>query len=142
MILFQLACANDHRFEAWFRDSATFDRQSAAGDIGCPFCADTHVSKAPMAPHVAKSVVNADSAEGRAQKVTRELMEVMDNLRRHVEDKCDYVGVDFPEEARRIHYGETDPRGIYGEASENETSALKEEGIEVHRFPWLNRRNN
>jgi hypothetical protein len=69
-------------------------------------------------------------------------MEVMDNLRRHVEDTCDYVGVDFPEEARRIHYGEADPRGIYGEASENDTSALKDEGIEVHRFPWRNRRNN
>jgi hypothetical protein len=142
MILFQLACANDHRFEAWFRDSAAFDRQCAAGDIGCPICADTHVSKAPMAPHVAKSALKADGAEDRARKVTRELMEVMDNLRRHVEDKCDYVGVDFAEEARRIHYGETDPRGIYGKASENERSALKEEGIEVHRFPWLNRRNN
>ena len=142
MILFQLACANDHRFEAWFRDSAAFDRQSAAGDIGCPFCADTHVSKAPMAPHVAKSALKADSAEDRERKVTRELMEVMDNLRRHVEDKCDYVGVDFAEEARRIHYGETDPRGIYGEASENDRSALKEEGIEVHRFPWPHRRNN
>jgi hypothetical protein len=142
MILFQLACANDHRFEAWFRDSAAFDRQCAAGDIGCPFCASARVSKAPMAPHVVKSAAKADNAEDRAQKVTRELMEVMENLRRHVEDKCDYVGVDFPEEARRIHYGEADPRGIYGEASENEASALKEEGIEVHRFPWLNRRNN
>jgi hypothetical protein len=142
VILFQLACANDHRFEAWFRDSDAFDRQRAAGDIGCPFCDSSGVSKAPMAPHVAKSAVKAGSAEDRAQKVTRELMEVMDNLRRHVEDKCDYVGVDFPEEARRIHHGEADARGIYGEASENEASALKEEGIEVHRFPWLNRRNN
>lgn len=142
MILFQLACANDHRFEAWFRDNAAFDRQSGAGDIGCPFCTSVRVSKAPMAPHVAKSAVKADRAEDRAERVTRELMEVMDNLRRHVEDKCDYVGVDFPEEARRIHYGEADPRGIYGEASENEASDLKEEGIEVHRFPWLNRRNN
>ena len=142
MIVFELACANDHRFEAWFRDGAAFDRQCTAGDIGCPFCASTRVSKAPMAPHVAKFAVKADRAEDRAQKVTRELMEVMDDLRRHVEDKCDYVGVDFPEEARRIHYGEADPRGIYGEASENETSALKEEGIEVYRFPWPNRRNN
>jgi hypothetical protein len=142
MILFQLACANDHRFEAWFRDSASFDQQIAAGDIGCPFCADAHVSKAPMAPHIAKSPVKADSPRDRAQQVTRELMEVMDNLRRHVEDKCDYVGGDFPEEARRIHYGEADPRGIYGEASDNESAALKEEGIEVHRVPWPIRRNN
>lgn len=142
MILFKLVCANNHPFEAWFRDSAAFDRQCVAGDIGCPFCASTCVSKAPMAPHVAKSVVKGGSAEDRAQKVTRELMEVMENLRRHVEDNCDYVGVDFPEEARRIHYGEADARGIYGEASENEASDLKEEGIEVHRFPWLNRRNH
>jgi hypothetical protein len=142
MIVFQLACTNDHRFEAWFRDSAAFERQCADGDIGCPLCADTRVGKAPMAPHIAKSAVKAEGADERAQKVTRELMEVMDNLRRHVEDTCDYVGVDFPEEARRIHYGEADPRGIYGEASENDTSALKDEGIEVHRFPWLNRRNN
>ena len=142
MILFQLTCANDHRFEAWFRDSAAFDRQCAAGDIVCPFCADTRVSKAPMAPHVAKSAVKAVGAEDRAQKATKELMEVMDNLRRRVEANCDYVGGDFPEEARRIHYGEADPRGIYGEASESESSAVKEEGIEVHRLPWLNRRNN
>ena len=142
MIVFELACANDHRFEAWFRDGAAFDRQSADGDVSCPYCADSRVSKAPMAPHVAKTSERSDDGDDRMKKATRELMNVMEDLRRHVEDNCDYVGVDFAEEARRIHYGEKAARNIYGESSENETSALKEEGIDVHRVPWVIRRNN
>src|SRR6266849_3201248 len=107
MILFALRCAGDHEFEGWFRDGAAFDRQSAAGTIVCPQCGDNGVVKAPMAPRVARS--------------------------RNVEANCDYVGERFTEEARRIHYGESDPRGIYGEASVEDAKGLAEEGIEVNR---------
>jgi hypothetical protein len=131
MILFALRCAADHEFEGWFRDGATFDRQSAAGKIACPHCGDTSVSKAPMAPSVARS---------RGAEVVpspMRLRQALQELRRHIEANCDYVGESFAEEARRIHYGERDPRGIYGEASADDAKELAEEGIEVKQIPWL-----
>jgi hypothetical protein len=67
---------------------------------------------------------------------------VLEEMRRHIESNCDYVGKDFAEEARKIHYGETDPRGIYGETSDTEAKALEDEGIEVARVPWLPRENS
>jgi hypothetical protein len=133
MILFALRCAADHEFEGWFRDGATFDRQSAAGKISCPHCGDKSVTKAPMAPRVARSR-GSEGAPTPAQ-VRQALLE----LRRQVETNCDYVGDRFAEEARRIHYGESDRRGIYGEASADDAKDLTEEGIEVKRIPWLPR---
>jgi hypothetical protein len=131
MILFALRCASDHEFEGWFRDGAAFDRQSAGGKIACPQCGDTAVTKAPMAPRVARS---------RSAEVTpspAQLRKALQELRRHVETNCENVGERFAEEARRIHYGESDPRGIYGEASADDAKDLAEEGIEVNRIPWL-----
>jgi hypothetical protein len=131
MILFALRCAADHEFEGWFRDGAAFDRQSAGGKISCPQCGDTAVTKAPMAPRVARSrTVEATPSPAQLRKALQE-------LRRHVETHCDYVGERFAEEARRIHYGERDPRGIYGEASADDAKDLADEGIEVSRIPWL-----
>ena len=131
MILFALRCAADHEFEGWFRDGATFDRQSAGSKISCPHCGDTSVSKAPMAPRVTRSrAVEATPSPAQLRKALQE-------LRRHVETNCDYVGERFAEEARRIHYGEADPHGIYGEASRDESQALTEEGIEFGRIPWI-----
>lgn len=155
MILFELKCASDHRFEAWFRDGATYDAQAAAGTISCPHCGDTRVSKAPMAPRIAKSRKSAEPpAEGgsrpgpgpgsgpapdKAVALQAEMMRQLSELRRAVEENCDYVGDRFAEEARRIHYGETDPRGIYGEATPGDVAELKEEGVAIHRIPWLPR---
>jgi hypothetical protein len=130
MILFALRCAADHEFEGWFRDGATFDRQSAAGKIACPQCGDNSVEKAPMAPRVARS---RDADAPSPLQVSKALQE----LRSHIEANCDYVGDSFAEEARRIHYGERDPRGIYGEASASDAKDLAEEGIKVNRIPWL-----
>ncbi len=133
MILFALRCAGDHEFEGWFRDGATFDRQSAAGKIACPHCGDRSVTKAPMAPRVARSRP-AEAAPSPAQ-----VRQVLAELRRQVETNCDYVGDRFAEEARRIHYGEGDRRGIYGEASADDAKDLADEGIEVNQIPWLPR---
>ena len=133
MILFALRCAADHEFEGWFRDGATFDRQSAGGKIVCPHCGDKSVSKAPMAPRVARS--RPSEAVPTPAQVRQALLE----LRRQVETNCDYVGERFAEEARRIHYGDSDPRGIYGEASADDARDLAEEGIEVNHIPWLPR---
>jgi hypothetical protein len=131
MILFALRCAADHEFEGWFRDGAAFDRQSAGGKIACPQCGDKSVTKAPMAPRVARSRA-AEAAPSPAQ-----LRKALHELRCHIEANCDYVGESFAEEARRIYYGESNPRGIYGEASADDAKDLAEEGIEVNRIPWL-----
>ncbi len=133
MILFALRCAADHEFEGWFRDGAMFDKQSAGGKITCPQCGNNDVTKAPMAPRVARSR-KAEAAPSPAH-----LRTALQELRRHVETNCDYVGERFAEEARRIHYGESDPRGIYGETSAEDAAGLADEGIEVSRIPWLPR---
>jgi hypothetical protein len=133
MILFALRCAADHEFEGWFRNGAAFETQSAAGEIVCPSCGSKSVEKAPMAPHLGRSRKNEDAPS--AAQFRKALQEV----RREIEANCDYVGDRFAEEARRIHYGETDPRSIYGEASADDAKTLSEEGIEFARIPWPTR---
>jgi len=137
MILFELKCAQDHRFEGWFRDGRNYDSQRKGGKIVCPVCNSRKVEKAPMAPRIAKgapakTAKPADAPQTMAVKALRE-------LRAKVEADCDYVGPTFAEEARRIHYGETEPRGIYGETTDEEAEALDEEGIEFAKIPWLPR---
>lgn len=145
MIVFNLKCRRDHLFEAWFRDNVTFDEQVAAGVVGCPVCGSKKVEKALMAPHVAKS---GRARGGRAEEAARETAKVaqakkaLTELRRQVEENCDYVGPTFAEEARKIHYGESDERNIYGETSNDEAQALDEEGVKVQRIPWLPRDNS
>ncbi len=144
MIVYQLLCGNKHEFEAWFLDSATYAEQAKGGDVVCPFCGDTKVSKAIMAPRIAPkrsgpsdSVVRRD--ETRAREVAERILEAVGEIRQHVEANCDNVGDEFAVEARRIHYGETKARGIYGRASDDEAEALDEEGIEFYRLPQVRR---
>lgn len=159
MIKYQLRCAQGHEFEGWFKDSAAFDRQRKRHDIDCPVCGDADVAKAPMAPSIAKGArppasqqpaqpdsQDADDdapliSEARAEEVAHKIIEAVTLLRNHVEKECDYVGDKFAEEARRIHYGETDERGIYGEATEEEAEELDDEGIRVFRIPGKPRGN-
>ena len=136
MILFDLKCGEGHVFEAWFRNSGAYDAQAAAREIACPVCGDIRIAKAPMAPRIGKSRQEVEKTETAAQR-RAEVMRDLVELRRKVEENCDYVGDRFAEEARRIHYGEVEERGIYGEATEAETTELKEEGIEVGRIPWI-----
>jgi hypothetical protein len=133
MISFNLRCGKDHVFEAWFKDGKTYDRQARQGKVACPVCGDATVEKAPMAPNIA-SGVSRDPA-GRAA----ELRETLQKLRTEVEKNCDYVGENFAEEARKIHYKESEQRGIYGEASDEDARALQDEGIEFSRIPWPSR---
>lgn len=134
MILFQLKCGCGHSFEAWFRDGASYEAQATRGEISCPLCGDAAVGKAPMAPRLVRNV--GDGTE-RAARMVDDVGRALVELRRQVEDKCDYVGERFPEEARRIHYGEDDARPIYGEATAEEARELEEEGVAVARIPWV-----
>jgi hypothetical protein len=151
MILFDLRCAKGHVFEAWFRDGGTAERQLAARKVACPDCGSAKVAKAPMAPRIGKGARAADRAPSEKIPADRSpgappqgamagpsaVMAQLRELRAKVEANLDYVGERFAEEARRIHYGESDPRGIYGEASADDAKDLADEGIEVSRIPWL-----
>jgi hypothetical protein len=145
MICFSLLCANDHGFEGWFRDGATFERQAGEGSIACPSCGDTAVRKAMMAPAVVRSSSRARPspeppaapAEPTDEAKAAMMMFMLRKLREHVETNFENVGERFPEEARRIHYGETEEREIYGRANLEEAKELLEEGIGVRLLPDL-----
>lgn len=130
MILFTLRCNEGHEFEGWFRDGEGFETQQKAGEISCPHCADTQIEKALMAPAIARS-------RGKPALTPAQMRAALIELRRQVETNCDYVGERFAEEARKIHYGEVDPHGIYGEATNEESRELAEEGISCGRIPWI-----
>jgi hypothetical protein len=143
MIVFDLFCKEGHRFESWFRSGAAFERQQVDGAIECPLCGSRDVTKAPMAPHVARAAERTGEYPSTSPAAPpAEMLEVLRQLREHVENNYDYVGATFPEEARRIFYGETECRDIYGEASAAEAEALQDEGIDVQPVPWLFRRND
>lgn len=133
MIVFSLRCAESHEFEGWFRDNAAYEAQQAEGGIACPYCGGTRIGKAPMAPRIGKS--GEDKARTR-QALLAEAHRKLAELRRHVEENCEYVGERFAAEARRIHGGETERRDIYGEATADEAESLADEGIPVTPLPW------
>jgi hypothetical protein len=138
MIVYELKCSAGHVFEGWFRDGKTYDRQAAAGKVACAVCGDNDIAKAPMAPRLAKHR-GGDNEPRTRSAPPAEVMKLLGELRKNVESECDYVGERFSEEARRIHYGEAEKRGIYGEASDEQAKELVDEGIEVKKIPWVPR---
>ena len=137
MILYELRCEAGHGFEAWFRNSDTYDTQVAAGEVNCPICGTGSVQKALMAPAISKR--SADPEGRRTHTTMGEARRELEALRRKIEENCEYVGDRFAEEARKIHYEESEHRDIYGEATETEARELEEEGIGVARIPWVSR---
>ncbi|MBI1366344.1 MAG: DUF1178 family protein [Alphaproteobacteria bacterium] len=135
MMKYKLRCERDHEFEGWFRSSADFDAQAESGDLECPICGSTDVHKAIMAPNVARS--GGDSREARLGEVRKSIMEAAARARDYVEKHFEHVGERFPEEARKIHYGEAEPRGIYGEATGEQVKALVEEGVKIAPMPGV-----
>ena len=142
MIRYDLMCDDGHSFDGWFRDSEAYDKLVKAGQVTCTVCGSAKVEKQLMAPGVpAKSnkyePTNQQMVTGLKNAEQRKLAEAVRQLRQHVKDNADYVGNDFPEEARKMHYGETEERGIYGEASLQDAKELVEEGIDVAPLPKL-----
>jgi hypothetical protein len=154
MIRYTLGCEHGHEFESWFQNSAAYDKQEKRGLVTCPVCGSAKVEKAIMAPRLARTDIDAPAppsppptpapqappAKASAVMVSpqeRELRHKLKELRDHVTKNANYVGPRFPEEARKIHYGETEHRSIYGEASPDEAKKLHEEGIEFHPLPVL-----
>jgi hypothetical protein len=141
MIRYALTCGEGHEFEGWFRDSADFDKQAKKATLACPVCGSADIEKQLMAPAVASTKKRATEPEklrvAAPDPRRAELVEALRELRKSVTENADYVGGRFPEEARKIHYKETEPRGIYGEASPAEAKELADEGIEFHPLPVL-----
>ena len=146
MIAYDLKCSRGHVFEAWFRDSATFEKQRRGGEAPCPVCGGTEVEKALMTPNVARGgEAEHASAEARAAGEARsagEAMQALTKLREQVEKNCDDVGDNFAEEARKIHFGEVEKRNIYGQTTPDEAKDLKEDGVEFGEIPWVPRRDS
>ena len=154
MIHYQLRCSQDHGFDGWFKDSAAFEKGAAAGFVDCPVCGDTKVRRDLMAPAISKGALARERAEPPPPEppqappppavtttgpMPAQLLSLLQRMRAEVEKNCDHVGRDFAEEARRMHRGESERRGIYGEATPDEAEALADEGIEVGQIPWVPR---
>jgi hypothetical protein len=154
MIKYALNCDKDHTFEAWFQNSAAFDRQAKRGLVACPDCGSIKVGKALMAPNISARTRKKGSTElapsvsasdvAKPQRVASamtgapaELAKLLRKIRQEVEAKAEYVGPRFAEEARKIHYDEAPERGIYGQASIEEVRELHDEGIECLPLPEL-----
>ena len=165
MIRFALQCQKGHRFEGWFRNGDTYDRQAKRGEVRCPDCGSAKVKKAIMSPAIGRGeggaprerreepaaapasttpAVPAPPAQPAAPQApaTAEmhyagrLREALREMRQFIEKNAEYVGPKFADEARKMHSGETEERSIYGEASDEEAEALRDEGIEFGRIPW------
>jgi hypothetical protein len=137
LIRYSLTCDNAHEFEGWFSESADFDRQVANGFLTCPVCNSAAISKLLMAPSVStarkKDEMQTLAMDAARKEAMAKLKEAVDAIKANAED----VGTKFPEEARKIHYGEADARGIIGKATPDEAQALVEEGIEIAAIPVL-----
>jgi hypothetical protein len=165
MIHYQLQCGDAHAFDGWFRDSAAFDDQARRGLLECPVCGERNVTRAMMAPALARkgrgklrteTVVEAAAPEAASppasppspqpgqmavsgEQMPAQLRAALQRMRREIERTSEYVGPAFATEARRIHEGESEARSIYGEATPEEAEALADDGVAVSRIPWLPR---
>jgi len=162
MIHYTLRCtapvhgATPHEFEGWFKDSAAFETLLAAKRVECPACGDTGAGRALMAPAIPKkgrtrrtapdvapppppAAEPAGPPAATAGPMPDQVRALLQRIRAEVEASCDYVGDGFAEEARKMARGETETRGIYGETSDTDAEALRDEGIEVARIPWVPR---
>lgn len=154
MIHYNLRCAKGHAFESWFQSSAAYETQEKRKLVNCPVCGSAKVERAIMAPQIV-SKKGRESAEAAPAPATttevtapaastpllmaqeRELRAKLKELREHIVKNADNVGERFPNEARKMHYGDIEHRPIYGEASPEEARALIDEGVEVTPLPVL-----
>ncbi|MBN9583834.1 MAG: hypothetical protein BGN84_05800 [Afipia sp. 62-7] len=150
MIRYALHCERGHEFDSWFQSSGAYDSQRKRGLIACPVCESTKVDKAIMAPRITRKGKSSPAPQPAAVSEAasppsslvmapqeRELVSKLRELRDHVLKNADNVGNKFPEEARKMHYGDIEHRAIYGEATAEEARSLIDEGVEVAPLPVL-----
>jgi hypothetical protein len=157
MIRYALVCDRKHEFESWFPGSAAFERQTKRGLVACPVCGSTKVEKALMTPRLGRNskrgrveepeaapsppppapAADAPAPVAMMSPQEREVRTKLKELREHLLANAEHVGRKFPEEARKMHYGEIEHRSIFGEASAQEAKDLADEGVEFHPLPIL-----
>lgn len=148
MIRYALQCAEGHGFDSWFQSAAAFDDLAERGLLSCGVCGSSDVKKAIMAPRVAQSdgdshqiahnlPVPSTSPTGALSAPDGKLQEMIQAMRKHVEENSTYVGNNFVKEARAIHDGTAPERMIHGEAAPGEAKALIEEGVQIAPLPFL-----
>lgn len=142
MIRFNLACEAHHEFEAWFSSSSDFDEQSERGLVSCPHCGSIRVEKALMAPSVSTARKKETSTRLAMNKAQSEALDQLRKAVKTIRETSEDVGEKFPEEARKIHYGESEERGIIGQAKPDEVKALVEEGVGIAPLPDLPEEKN
>ena len=162
MIRYSLICERKHDVEIWFKNSADYDKQAKRGLVTCPACGSAQVEKALMAPALGRGTKKHESAPIAEAAPTTEAPAPVENktpvamispleqefraklkeLRDHLTKNADNVGAKFPEEARKMHYGESEHRSIYGEATPQEARELLDEGVELHPLPVLPEERN
>tara|TARA_B100000900_G_C20095033_1_gene519622 strand:- start:89 stop:529 length:441 start_codon:yes stop_codon:yes gene_type:complete len=136
MIKFDLKCEKGHIFEASFDDSKSFEFQRKKKLIECPYCLSCKITKSIMAPNVSSKSNKNNKINKEKEKVFATYNKQIKKLKSEIEKNFTYVGKKFPEEARKIHYGEVDEKTIYGEATEKESKELLEEGISLIKLPF------
>ncbi len=136
MILFDLQCEKDHKFECWFASSANYQEQLKNKMIACPYCNSTTIQKSLMAPNINTKRTSKNSNNNKQKLVQNNLEKQIKKFKKYIEKNTDNVGKNFAEEARKIYYGETKPRPIRGESTEKEAQELAEEGIPFSQLPW------
>ncbi|WKA29196.1 DUF1178 family protein [Bradyrhizobium roseum] len=150
MIRYNLRCEKGHTFESWFQSSAAYESQEKRKLVSCPSCGSAKVERAIMAPRIVSKKGRDTAPQAPTAEVTassestpllmaqeRELRAKIKELRDHIVKNADNVGERFPNEARKMHYGDIEHRPIYGEASAEEARALIDEGVEVSPLPVL-----
>jgi hypothetical protein len=170
MIRYALKCKNGHIFDGWFRGSDDFDKQAQSGFIICPVCGDASISKSLMAPSIKSSsgdtssqqdapVMPSEDIAAQQNEASSEayphpvaalkpdvkeqaMIQAVRAFREVVKAHSDYVGPKFADEARKMHYGESETRGIWGEASVDDAKNLLDEGIEIVKLPPLPEEQN
>jgi hypothetical protein len=150
MIHYNLVCEAAHEFDGWFPSIAAFDTQAKRGFVVCPQCGSNAVKRALMAPGIPKKGAASRNTQAEAApalpakvamggEIPAAMLAQLQRMRAEIEARCDYVGDDFANEARRIHNGESERTGIYGEATREEAEALQDDGINVASIPWVKR---
>ena len=136
MIRYDLVCENEHFFESWFKDSKSYQKQLEANEIACPKCNNSNISKSLMAPGIPKKT-NTKNGNVIANSSSSSINNAIRKIRDEIKKNSEYVGDQFPEEARKIHYNEAEMRSIYGKASKTEITELVDEGIDIIQIPEI-----
>ena len=137
MVIYDLNCKAGHQFEGWFNDPKDYPWQIKHGQLSCPVCGSTEIRKLPTASHIktGSGQASANSTQKTLTDKQRATLNALENIHNYVDKHFEDVGADFPEEARKIHYGETKAHNIQGTATVDEVKRLQEEGVDAFTLP-------